>query len=323
MPGLSLGGFTAPGWFALLAVVAGLAGGYVWMQRRRHRYAMRFTNLELLEKVAPRRQGWHRHAPPALLGVALILLTVALAGPTTEQRVPRNRATVVLAIDVSLSMQATDVEPNRLAAAQAAAKSFVDGLTPGVNLGLVTFAGTATVLVSPTTEREPVKQAIDTLRLAESTATGDAIAAAMTVIDSFGKLLGGAEGPPPARIVLMTDGKRTVGRDEIEAAEEAGNAKIPISAISFGTEEGTVEIDGRRIPVPVDDEAMKEIAEASGGEFYKAATAEELRKVYETLGEQIGYETKRVDASRGWLLLGTLTALVATGTGLLVGQRLP
>lgn len=323
MPGLSLGGFTAPGWFALLAVVAGLAGGYVWMQRRRRRYAMRFTNLELLEKVAPRRQGWHRHAPPALLGVALILLTVALAGPTTEQRVPRNRATVVLAIDVSLSMQATDVEPNRLAAAQAAAKSFVDGLTPGVNLGLVTFAGTATVLVSPTTEREPVKQAIDTLRLAESTATGDAIAAAMTVIDSFGKLLGGAEGPPPARIVLMTDGKRTVGRDEIEAAEEAGNAKIPISAISFGTEEGTVEIDGRRIPVPVDDEAMKEIAEASGGEFYKAATAEELRKVYETLGEQIGYETKRVDASRGWLLLGTLTALVATGTGLLVGQRLP
>ncbi|HEY8374469.1 MAG TPA: VWA domain-containing protein [Pseudonocardiaceae bacterium] len=320
---MSLGGFTAPGWFALLAVVAGLAGGYVWMQRRRHRYAMRFTNLELLEKVAPRRQGWHRHAPPALLGVALILLTVALAGPTTEQRVPRNRATVVLAIDVSLSMQATDVEPNRLAAAQAAAKSFVDGLTPGVNLGLVTFAGTATVLVSPTTEREPVKQAIDTLRLAESTATGDAIAAAMTVIDSFGKLLGGAEGPPPARIVLMTDGKRTVGRDEIEAAEEAGNAKIPISAISFGTEEGTVEIDGRRIPVPVDDEAMKEIAEASGGEFYKAATAEELRKVYETLGEQIGYETKRVDASRGWLLLGTLTALVATGTGLLVGQRLP
>lgn len=323
MTPLSLRGFTAPVWFTLLVVAALLLAGYLFVQRRRRKHVMRFTNLDLLEKVAPKRPGWQRHVPAVLLLLALVLLTIGLAGPTAEARVPRNRATVMLAIDVSLSMKATDVTPNRLAAAQVSAKSFAEGLTPGVNLGLVSFAGSATVLVAPTTDRAAVTQAIDSLKLAQATATGEAIAASMAAIESFGKILSGPEGPPPARIVLMTDGKQTVGRSAFEAAKEAGRAKMPISTISFGTEHGEIEIEGDSQPVPVDDDSMKEIAKLSGGEFYKAASAEQLQKVYDTLGEQIGYETKRADASRPWVVLGTLSAMVAAGSALVFGQRLP
>ncbi|SDP11811.1 VWA domain-containing protein [Lentzea jiangxiensis] len=321
---MSFSNFVTPWWFLLLVAVGLLAAGYVVVQRTRRKRVLRFTNLELLEKVAPKRDRWSRHVPAAFLLAALALLTVALAGPTSEQRVPRNRATVMLVVDVSLSMKATDVKPSRLEAAQVAAKSFAEGLTPGINLGLISFAGSATVLVAPTTDRAAVSQSIDGLKLAQSTATGDALVAAMASIDSFGKVVGGAEGPPPARIVLMTDGKETVGtRKAFDAAEDAKKAGIPISTISFGTEEGVVDIEGRQQSVPVDDDSMKEIAKISGGEFFKAASAEELRRVYDTLGEQIGYEKKQADASKPWLLLGTLTAMFAAAAALLLGQRLP
>ncbi|MFS8098740.1 VWA domain-containing protein [Lentzea alba] len=321
---MSFSNFVAPLWFLLLIGVALLAAGYVVVQRVRRKRVLRFTNLELLERVAPKRERWSRHVPAAFLLAALALLTVALAGPTSEQRVPRNRATVMLVVDVSLSMKATDVKPSRLEAAQVAAKSFAEGLTPGINLGLISFAGSATVLVAPTTDRAAVTQSIDGLKLAQSTATGDALVAAMASIDSFGKVVGGAEGPPPARIVLMTDGKETVGtRKAFDAAEDAKKAGIPISTISFGTEDGVVDIEGRQQSVPVDDDSMKEIAKISGGEFFKAASAEELRRVYDTLGEQIGYEKKQADASKPWLLLGTLTAMFAAAGALILGQRLP
>ncbi|WP_394620853.1 VWA domain-containing protein [Lentzea sp. JNUCC 0626] len=321
---MSFSNFVAPWWFLLLVAVVLLAAAYVFVQRLRRKRVLRFTNLELLEKVAPKRERWSRHVPAAFLLAALALLTVALAGPTSEQRVPRNRATVMLVVDVSLSMKATDVKPSRLEAAQVAAKSFAEGLTPGINLGLISFAGSATVLVAPTTDRAAVTQSIDGLKLAQSTATGDALVAAMASIDSFGKVVGGAEGPPPARIVLMTDGKETVGtRKAFDAAEDAKKAGTPISTISFGTEDGVVDIEGRQQSVPVDDDSMKEIAKISGGEFFKAASAEELRRVYDTLGEQIGYEKKQADASKPWLLLGTLTAMFAAAAALLFGQRLP
>jgi Ca-activated chloride channel family protein len=321
---MSLSGFTAPWWFLLFVVVAALAVFYVVLQRVLRKRTLRFANLPMLEKVAPKRQGWYKHVPAAFLMVAFIALTVALAGPTAEQKVPRNRATVMLVIDTSLSMKATDVQPSRLEAAQVAAKSFADGLTPGINLGLISFAGSATVLVAPTTDRGAVTQSIDGLKLAQSTATGDAIVAALAAVDSFGKVVGGADGPPPARVVLMTDGKETVGtRKATEAADDAKKAGIPISTISFGTEEGVVEIEGRQQEVPVDDDSMKEIAKRSGGEFFKAASAEELRRVYDTLGEQIGYEKKQSDASRPWVALGTVLGMVAVAGALLFGQRLP
>jgi len=326
---LSLGGFTDPLWFLLLIGVAGLAVGYAWMLLRRRRDTARFTSADLLTRVAPRRPGRWRHVPPALLAVGLVLVTVSLAGPTAEQKVPRNRATVMLVVDVSESMAATDVPPNRLAAARKAAKSFADTLTPGVNLGLVAFAGSATVLVSPTTDRTQVKQGVDDLRTAEGTATGDAIAAAVQAVQSFGKLVSGADGPPPARIVLMSDGKQTTPADfnadrgAYTQAKAAKAAQIPVSAIAFGTAAGTIDQDGKRAPVPVDDQSMREIAALSGGDFYRAEDVDQLRRVYDTLSEQIGYETKQADASQPWLVLGALTILAAACAGVLVTQRLP
>ncbi|HEX3792195.1 MAG TPA: VWA domain-containing protein [Pseudonocardiaceae bacterium] len=326
---MSLSGFTSPIWFVLLVLVALLAAGYLLVQRMRRRRTMRFTNLELLEKVAPKGPGWWRHVPAAVLLVALLLLTVALAGPTAEERVPRNRATVMLVIDVSLSMEATDVTPNRLQAAQTAAKQFADGLPKGINLGLVSFAGSATVLVSPTTDHEQIDDGIDSLKLAEATATGEAIAASLQSIQSFGKIVSGADGPPPARIVLMSDGKETIPQDLNDPRGAYSQAKlaktdgVPITTISFGTDHGVVNIGGQQVPVPADDGSLHQVANLSGGEFYQAVSAAELQSVYSSLGQQIGYTTQESDASRPWLILGTLLSICAGGASLFIGQRLP
>ncbi|GGL93650.1 VWA domain-containing protein [Nakamurella endophytica] len=318
--------FAHPAWFAVGLGVLGLVAGYVLAQVRTRRHTLRFANLELLETVAPRRPGPLRHVPTAVLLVGLVLLTVALAGPTADAKVPRNRATVMLAIDVSLSMEATDVAPNRLDAAKEAASQFVRELTPGINLGLVSFAGIATVLVPPTTDRAPVVSAIQALKLDERTATGEAVISCLQTIDLFSKTVATSDGsatPPPARIVMMTDGKRTVGRTEQEAAQQAAAARIPISMIAFGTDHGTIETDGSVIPVPLDTSAMKLIASVSGGDFHTAASAEELKSVYSQLGEQIGYETKQQDVSRPWVIAGTLAVLLGAAGALAVGGRIP
>ncbi|MGH3431719.1 MAG: VWA domain-containing protein [Thermocrispum sp.] len=327
---MSLSDFAAPLWFLLLVVVAVLVTGYVLVQRRRRKRTMRFANLALLEKSGAKRQGPVRHVPAVLLIVSLVLLITAMAGPTADQKVPRNRATVMLVIDVSLSMKSGDVQPNRLAAAQESATSFVRGMTPGVNVGVISFAGTASVLVPPTTERNGAARAIKNLKLAASTATGEGIFSALDAIKGFSAVTGGASGPPPARIVLMADGKQTAPttdmndpRGAYSAARAAKKAKVPISTISFGTEHGTADIDGRTLDVGVDDEAMRRIAEISGGDFYKAATGQELKQVYDDLGEQIGYQIKKADASRPWVALGTLMLIGAAGASLLIGQRLP
>jgi Ca-activated chloride channel family protein len=326
---VSLTGFSAPWWFLLLIAVAAVAVGYVLAQRARRKRTMRFANLALLDKVAPKSQGRVRHLPAVLIVLSLLLLTVGLAGPTAEQKVPRNRATVMLVIDVSLSMEATDVLPTRLKAAQDAATQFARNMTPGINLGLISFAGTATVLVNPTTDRNGVIKAIENLKLAQSTATGEGIFAALQSVESFSSVVGGADGPPPARIVLMSDGKQTVPEDlyaargGYTAAQAAKQAGVPISSISFGTTHGSVDIDGKAQPVSVDDESLREIARLSGGDFYKAASAEELKKVYGDLGEQIGYELKDADASKPWVVVGTLILMLGAAASLFFGQRLP
>jgi len=318
--------FAQPFWLAAGLLVLALGVGYLIAQRRRRRNTVRFANLELLEKVAPRRPGWWRHIPTALVLVGLILLTVALAGPTAEAKEPRNRAVVMLAIDVSLSMEATDVAPNRLAAAQESAKSFVDELTPGVNLGIVSFAGIATVLVSPTTDRTVAKRAIDGLKLDERTATGEASISSLQTIDLVSKSLppdGADTGPPPARIVLMTDGKRTVGRTEQDAAQRAADAHVPVSVIAFGTDNGSITGNDEVIPVPLDTEAMQQIAQISGGDFHKAATSDELKSIYAELGEQIGYETKQQDVSKPWLIAGTMLVVLGSAAALVLTARIP
>ncbi|MFE7800895.1 VWA domain-containing protein [Nocardia sp. NPDC057440] len=334
---MSISHFTALIWLSFLAIIGLIALGYILVQRSRHKHMLRFSNMELLEKVAPTRPSPMRHVPIALMLVGLVFLTIAAAGPTAVKKVPRNRATVVLVMDVSLSMEATDVEPSRLQVAQKAGKEFVDGLTPGINLGFVTFAGTASVMQPPTTNREAVKASIDNIKLAERTATGEGILTALQSIETLAQVLGGASTPPPARIVLMSDGKQTVPDDKdvdnprhgFTAARLAKNKGVPVSTISFGTQWGTVEIpdpDGKgaqRVKVPVDDDSLREIAKLSGGDFYTASSLTELTAVYDTLEEQIGYEMTRGDASRPWLLLGMLLVCAGVVTGLLYRQRLP
>src|SRR5919198_219888 len=207
---MTLSGFEHAWFFLFLLIVLGLIGLYIVVQLARQKRMLRFANMELLESVAPKRPSRWRHVPAILLILSLVLFTTAMAGPTHDVRIPRNRAVVMLVIDVSQSMRATDVSPNRLAAAQEAAKQFADQLTPGINLGLIAYAGTATVLVSPSTDREASKTAIDKLQLADRTATGEAIFTALQAISTVGAVIGGGDTPPPARVVLMSDGKEPV-----------------------------------------------------------------------------------------------------------------
>jgi Ca-activated chloride channel family protein len=263
------------------------------------------------------------------LVLSLVLFTVAMAGPTNDVRIPRNRAVVMLVIDVSQSMRATDVEPNRMVAAQEAAKQFADELTPGINLGLIAYAGTATVLVSPTTNRDATKAALDKLQFADRTATGEGIFTALQAIATVGAVIGGGDTPPPARIVLFSDGKETMPtnpdnpKGAFTAARTAKDQGVPISTISFGTPYGFVEINDQRQPVPVDDATLKKVAQLSGGNAYNAATLAELKAVYSSLQQQIGYETIKGDASVGWLRLGALVLAIAGLAALLINRRLP
>jgi len=326
---MTLSGFSHAWFFVFLLVILGLVALYIIAQVARQRRMLRFANMELLESVAPKQPTRWRHLSAILLVASLVLFTIAMAGPTHDVRIPRNRAVVMLVIDVSQSMRATDVEPNRMVAAEVAAKEFAGELTPGINLGLIAYAGTSTVLVQPTTNRDATKAALDKLQFADRTATGEGIFTALQAIATVGAVIGGGDTPPPARIVLFSDGKETMPtnpdnpKGAFTAARTAKDQGVPISTISFGTPYGFVEINGQRQPVPVDDTTMKKVAELSGGNHYDAANLQELKQVYASLQQQIGYETIRGDASVGWLRLGSLVLALAALAALLINRRLP
>jgi Ca-activated chloride channel family protein len=315
--------FIAPAWLWLLVLVAALLVAYVLLQLRRTKYVARFSNLELLGSVAPRRPGWRRHLTFAVLLAGLTVLTVGVAQPTAAVRVPRDRATVMLAVDVSLSMQATDVLPSRIDAAKAAGKKFVGLLPSRINLGLVAFGGNASVLVSPTVDRAPVEAAIKGLKLQESTAIGEAIFTSLQAITVFGQATTAkGDKPPPARIVLLSDGTNTVGRPVSAAVDAAKKAGVQVSTIAFGTDNGTVTYQGDTIPVPADKQALQQIADDTGGTFHTAASVQELEQVYQNIGQQIGYTTKQRDVSWRYMAVGLLVLLAAAGTSMLWSGRL-
>jgi Ca-activated chloride channel homolog len=326
---VSLTGFQNAWFFLFLLAVLLLIGSYVALQFARRRRVLRFANMEVLERVAPLRTGRWRHVPTILLAAALVLLTTAMAGPTSDIRIPLNRAVVMLVIDVSESMASNDVPPNRLAAAQEAGKRFADELTPAINLGLVEFAANASLLVAPTTNREAVKAAIDSLKPMPKTATGEGIFTALQAIATVGSVMGGGEGPPPARIVLESDGAENVPLDPnapqgaFTAARAAKDQGVQISTISFGTPYGTVEYEGATIPVPVDDQTLQKICEITDGQAFHADSLESLNQVYSTLQRQIGYQTVKGDASLAWMLLGALVLGGAVLAGLFLNSRLP
>jgi Ca-activated chloride channel family protein len=326
---VSLTGFQNAWFFLFLLAVLLVTGIYVALQYARRRKVLRFANMEVLERVAPLRTGRWRHVPTILLATSLVLLTTAMAGPTSDIRIPLNRAVVMLVIDVSESMASNDVPPNRLAAAQEAGKKFADELTPAINLGLVEFAANASLLVSPTTNREAVKAAIDSLKPMPKTATGEGIFTALQAIATVGSVMGGGEGPPPARIVLESDGAANVPMDQnapqgaFTAARAAKDQGVQISTISFGTPYGTVDYEGANIPVPVNDQTLQEICKITDGQAFHADSLESLESVYSTLQRQIGYETVKGDASLAWMVLGAVVLAGAVLAGLFLNSRLP
>ncbi|MFG2345547.1 VWA domain-containing protein [Streptomyces phaeochromogenes] len=312
----------SPGWLLLLVPLALLIGAYLLVQRRRGRYAVRFTNLDLLDKVAPRRPGWRRHVPAAAFCGTLALLVVGFARPTTEVQVPRERATIVVAFDVSASMEATDVEPTRFEAAQRAALAFVDRLPERFNAGLVPFSGSATVAVPPTTDRGALRSAIERLTTGEGTAIGEAVVAARDAVRMLDRAA--ESSPPPAHIVLLSDGSNTTGRSVESAAQEASGDKIPVSTIAYGTESGTIDLpSGDTVSVPVDGPALRGLASSTGGDFHEAATGEELQEVYEDIGSSVGHRTEQREIWQWFVAAGLLTALATAATSLLWFSRLP
>jgi Ca-activated chloride channel family protein len=244
-----------------------------------------------------------------------------MARPFVDVKMPVERATVILAIDVSLSMKAADVKPTRIEAAQEAAKTFVKELPASYNLGLVSFSDAANVLVSPSKERDIVTGAIDALQLGEATATGEAVFTSLAAI--AGVPPDGATEAPPALILLLSDGHLTYGRSIADAAQAASAANVPVSTIAFGTDAGTIDIGGEVQEVPVDRHALKTLAELTRGHYYEAASREELRRVYEDLGSSIGYRTVPREVWAWFVAAGLLFGLGAAGVSLLWTSRLP
>jgi Ca-activated chloride channel family protein len=305
----------------LLLLVAALAAAYVLVQRRRATYAVRFTELSLLASVAPRVPSWRRHVPAALLLLGLTALTVAVARPLADVEVPREQATVVLAIDVSLSMEAVDVEPDRITAAKRSAEQFVERLPDAFAVGLVQFSGSAAVVVPPTQDHAAVAQAVRGLQLGPSTAIGEAVFASLEAVRSVPVPEGGQ--PSPARIVLLTDGTNTVGRGVDDAAAAAREQGVPVSTISFGTADGVVEVQGQLVPVPVDVVAMETLALDTGGGAFTAESAEELDAVYDDITESVGTATERQEVTDVVAGLALGLVLLAGAASLAWGSRLP
>jgi Ca-activated chloride channel family protein len=313
--------FFAPDRLWLLAAVAALAGLYVAALRRKRRYGVRFSNVALVDKVAPRGPGWRRHLPAAAFLAMLCVLVVAFARPAADTKVPRERATVLVALDVSNSMAATDVEPNRLEAAKSAALAFVDRLPARFNVGLVAFDGSASVIVAPTTDHQAVDNGIRGLVTGPATAIGEAVFSSIEAIANFDQQAG--TNPPPARIVLLSDGANTAGRSPEQAAEAAQAAHIAVSTIAYGTPEGTVEVNGQLIPVPVDGPALERLAKSTNGAYYEAASGEELQKVYLDIGSSVGFRTIRREVSVWFIGFGLLAAFGAAVASLVWSSRLP
>jgi Ca-activated chloride channel family protein len=303
-----------------LVPLAVLAVYLLVLSRRRHRLR-RFTEAQVPQS------SW-RHLPIAVSLLSLILLTIALATPTHDMRIPRNRACVVLVIDMSNSMRATDVEPNRLKAAEQAAAQFAGQLTPGINLGLVGFAGTPYLLVPPTPQHQATLDALKKLEFGDGTATGEAIFTALHAVGATA--VAGGDTPPPARIVLLSDGGENKPTDPNDphdgaytAARLAKDQGVPISTISFGTKNGEIEMNGQRVAVPVSTDQMRTIARLAGGQSYTATNIGDLNKSYNAIENDIGYRIVPGPGSAGWLRLSVIAALIATALALLINRRLP
>jgi Ca-activated chloride channel family protein len=329
---------------ALLAVPV-LAGAYVGQLRRRRRRAVRYSSVALIKAAAPRRAAWKRHVPVALLLAALAALGLAAARPQVSVDVPVSESSLILALDVSGSMCATDVEPNRLTAAQAAVRDFVQTQDSSTSIGLVLFAGFAQVAVAPTTDREPLLHAIDTLTTGRGTTIGAAILKSVDAIAEINPEVapadpGGSRGPAPARppgdyapeiVVLLTDGANTRGIEPVDAAEIAAERGVRVYPIGFGTRNPTTMVctaaqlggrgfesrggfvggGGSRNYLVADEATLQQVADVTGGEYFAAADADRLQRVLEDLPRTVSTQHREVELSV-WLA-GLAAVLLLAG----------
>jgi Ca-activated chloride channel family protein len=329
--------FLWPEFLALLALVPLLAGLYVWLLRRRKRLAVRYANLALVREALGRGPGWRRHVPPVLFLLALTALLLAVARPTAVVTLPSQYKTVILAMDVSGSMRAADVEPNRLTASQVAAKAFVAEQPANARIGIVSFAGTAALVQPPTQNKEDIYAAIDRFQLQRATAIGSGIIVSLAAIFpdagidigqfTYGRERGATaidqkklkdfKPVPPgsyesAVIILLTDGQRTTGPDPLEAAKMAADRGVRVYTVGVGTTQGEViGFEGWSMRVRLDEETLKQIAQVTHAEYFYAGTAVDLKKIYENLNSKLVLERRDTEVSALFAALGALLAVLA------------
>lgn len=310
--------FASPLVLLSLAALPALGAAYAWLRRRPGRYSARFPGVPVLAGAVAATPVWRRHLPAAVAALALVALALALARPHATVAVPVERASVVLVTDASRSMLATDVDPSRMDAARGAAETFLGGVPDELRVGAVGFSTSPSSVVPPTHERDRIREHLASLQADGSTATGDALAEALRLLESQDNRR------PPAAVVLLSDGKTTTGRDPVEVARQARAADVPIHTVSLGTADGTIpDSAGGILPVPPDPETMVEIADASGGESFDVGDSDQLDAVYERLGSQIGTRPEEREISAGFAAGGMALLLAAAALSLRAGGRLP
>ncbi|MCC6211003.1 MAG: VWA domain-containing protein [Burkholderiales bacterium] len=328
----------------LLALLPLLLAAYAWLLRRKRKAAVRYANLGMIKEAMGAGSRLRRHLPPALLFLALAALFLAVARPTATVTLPTQKQTIVMALDASGSMRAKDVEPSRLVAMQNAAKQFVQDASPKTKIGIVVFAGTATLVQPPTDDREALTAAIDRIQLQRATATGSGLIVSLaTIFPDAGfdvsTALFGRDAPRNAPIaakkgdakkdfkpvepgsynnaviILLTDGQRTTGPDPIEIAKLAADRGVRVYTVGFGTTTGEIiGFEGWSFRVRLDEETLKTVAMMTRGEYFYAGTAQDLKKVYETLNSRLSLEKRETEITA---LLAGVAALFAMVSGLL------
>ena len=309
---------------------------YVWLQRRRKKTTLRYANLGLVREALGKSIAWRRHLPPALLCVALAALLLAAARPAAVITLPSAQETIVLAMDVSGSMRAADVLPDRMTAAKEAAKAFVAELPRSVRIAVVQFAGTAAVVQAPTLSRDDVVAAIERFQLQRGTAIGSGIVLSLATLFpdagiDLSQITGQREMPPgpndkprpvftpvppgsypSAAIILLTDGQRTTGPDPLEAAKMAADRGVRVYTVGVGTKEGeTIGFEGWSMRVRLDEDTLKGIANLTRADYFYAGTAEDLKKVYQGLSTKLIVEKKETEISALFAALGALLVVLA------------
>ena len=333
--------FVWPEMLWLLVAVPLLVLAYLWLLGRRKKTALRYANLALVKQAMGKSAGWKRHVPPALMLLAISVLLLAAARPAAVISLPSQQETIVLAMDVSGSMRAADVQPNRLVASQEAAKAFVAELPRSVRVAVVQFAGTAAVVQPPTHSREDVYAAIDRFQLQRGTATGSGIVLSLaTLFPEAGidlSQITGQKAMPPgpndkplpeftpvepgsygsAAIIMLTDGQRTTGPDPLEAAKMAADRGVRIYVVGLGTVNGEATTDdGMPIYLRLDEPTLREVARMTGGEYHHAGTAAKLRSVYGTLGSRWQVQHRETELAAPLALSAALLVLLAVALSL-------